>query len=555
MGFTSQRTKLTADFNVPSQCLAALHGINATDVEDAVNTLNQLLEGMAVASPDPLGHLQVLEEMRPTLDFALESIARRYSSHPLPPSGGEDETFRLVVRMWALMASNYGFVALRAANATDPAVTAALADRRGLILQRRLQYQSLSMIEYFRARRELPEGMWRDLHTLYLSAERAGVAGIRVSDSLNEVWGAQSPLEGYVAMLLVDAASPCSRTARELVWLVRWASRFAPYCSLEPGLSNKKHAYYALDTSADHGFRPVGLLSSDARSRSLNTTKLAAHIQAVVTQLKKGVAAKSLGLGDDCVQPACARLLVSLYRPWGLAAAGRKFQRREHRGKVQVCTDPAAIAYYLTGSEFIQPDEMSVRHLDFTRTEALLTLGEQVEGVEKTADATEMEALQLGYVKEPWDILDQSVAGFRLVRVAGESRVEHRQLVGISVPNGGKTLLAEISWLQYQSNGALHAGVSMMPGPPVLAPVKLMINGRSAKDYFRIGFLIPGVPTLKTDPTLIVPVGWFMPNRRVAIHADQTWYARMINLVSRGTNFDRVSFVREEQSALPESEP
>jgi cyclic-di-GMP-binding protein len=555
MSFVLLRSTSTTDFGNPQQCLALVQRINATDTEEAASTLSQLLESMAVSNPEPYGHFRVLEEMRPTLDFVLGTISKRYASRPLPPSSNEEETFRHVVRMWSMMATNYGFVAQRAAVATDAASSHALADKRVLIAHRRMQYHCLAMIEYFRARRELPAGVWRDLHSLYLSAERGGIAGTRVPDPLNETWGAQSPLECYVSMLLVDAASPYSRTSREFVWLVRWASRFAPYCTIEPNFTGDQKAYYALDTEADHGLRPVGLMAGDAQLRGLNTTKLAAHIHAVVSQLKKGVAASSLGLGDDCVQPGCARLLVSLYRPWGLAAAGRKFPRRSYRGHVQVCADPTGIAFYLTGTEFDQPMETAVRHLDFTRTEAMLTLGELVSSVEQSPETLEERALQLGYMKETWDVLDQSVAGFRLTRLRGDSRVEHRQLVGVIPSDSKNMLLAEVSWLQYQDGGSLHAGVSMMPGPPIVAPVKLIDNARSGRPTFRLGFLVPGVPALKTEASLIVPAGWFLADRRLEVHTDSPWCARMTKLLSRGTNFDRISFVREERPVSRENEP
>lgn len=546
------RSASTTDFGQASQCLALLRRINPTDTEEAVATLGQLLEGMAINNPEPIAHLSVLEELRPTLDFVLGVVSRRYASRPLPPSSSEEETLKHVVRLWNLMVTNYEFIAQRAANTTEPQLAQALANQRALLLHRRLQYFSLGIVEYFRARREVPTGCWRDLHALFVSAEKVGVASTRVADSLNETWGAQSSLECYVAMLLIDAAGPYSRTSREFLWLVRWAVRFAPYCSLENSFIGDKSSCYALDTDADHGLLPVGLLAPDVRSRSLNTSKLAAHIQGVVSQLKKGVSASSLGLGDDCVQPACARLLVSLYRPWGLAAAGRKFQRRAQQGQVQICADLMGVAFFLTGSQFTSPDP-TIHYNDFVRTEAMLTFGEQVENADLTPEQVEERALQLGYAKESWDVLDQSVAGFRLIRQAGESRVEHRQLLGVCPSPGESMLIAEVSWLQYQRTGALTVGVSMMPGPPTAIPVKLLSNDRSgAREQYRLGFLIPGVLALKTDPSLIVPAGWYMADRRIEVHAEKPWTARMVKLVSRGSNFDRINFVREVTSTSRE---
>ncbi|MBS1209017.1 MAG: hypothetical protein H6R19_1415 [Proteobacteria bacterium] len=553
MNFMPLKANSSVDFNQPAQCHALLKRISVTDLEEAGSTLLALLEGMAVASPPPQGHLQVLEEIRPTLDYVLGEIAKRYASRPLPPSSNEEETLRQVVRLWSLMATNYGFVAQRyALEGSDT-----LVNHRAMLLQRRLRYHTLAMTEYFRARREMPGNLWLDLHKLYVSAERVGVSQTRVSDALNETWGAQSPLESYVAMLLTDVACPYSRTPREFGWVVRWAQRFAPYCTLQDNPSDERSNRYLLRQDGDHGLRPaLSPVAADRPIRSLDTSKLAAHIQAVVSQLKSGVSAASLGLGDDCVQPACARLVVSLYRPWGLAASGRKFPRRLLNGQIQICADPVAVAYFLTGKKFEQPEDHQIHYNDFTRTEAMLALGERAEESEPTDEQLEARALALGYVQETWEVLDQSVAGFRLMRRQGDSRLDHRQLIGVRPSPQERMLLAEISWLQFQQNGTLCAGVSLMPGPPVVLPVRLLIpERRNVRERFRLGFMIPGVPALKTDPSLIVPAGWYVSNRRVEVEGESPWLARMTHLITRGVNFDRVSFVREEQSASAQNSP
>lgn len=551
MNFMAVKTEGSTDFNQPEQSHALLKTISVTDLEASGSALLCLLEGMAVASPPPQGQLDVLEEVRPVLEYVLGEVAKRYASRPLPPSSAEEETLRQVVRLWSLMATNYAFVAQRYALEGAGAIEGS----RALLLQRRLRYHTLAMTEYFRARQEIPANVWRDLHKLFISAERAGVAGIRVPDALNETWGAQSPLECYVAVLLIDAASPYSRTPREFNWVVRWAQRFAPYCSLHDAPTEAGGNLYLLEQDSDYGLRPAVSVAPGASVRSLDTGKLANHIQQVVSQLKSGVSAASLGLGDDCVQPACARLIVSLYRPWGLASSGRKFPRRLIQGEVKVCADPVAAAYFLTGKKFEQPEDHQIHYNDFARTEAMLALGERVEEVDPSDEELEVRALALGYVQENWDVVDQSVAGFRLIRQQGESRLDHRQLVGVRPTPQDSMLLAEISWLQYQQTGCLSAGVSLMPGPPMVLPVRLIMPERSnTHEAFRLGFLIPGVPALKTDASLIIPAGWYVSGRLMDIGAETPWVARMTHLLTRGSNFDRISFSRDESRVLARNE-
>jgi hypothetical protein len=542
MSLMSLKMPSIIDFNQPTQCRALLARINVTDLEEAAQTLHRLLEGMAVASPPPAMHLQILEEARPTLDYVQGEIARRYASRPLPPSSSEEATLQQVVRLWSLMASNYAFVAQRSILGTD----GNFEGQRALLMHRRISYQALAMNEFFRARQEIPAHFWLDLHALFVSAERAGLAQVRVPDALNETWGAQSPQEAYVAFLLVDTSSPYSRTPREFQWTTRWAQRFAPYCSLHDEVEDARTNSYVLDLMADHGLRPSSAMKHQAGQRRLNTTKLAAHIQSVAGRLKSGVAPASLGLGEDCVQPACARLIVSLYRPWGLAASGRKFPRKPSQGEVQICSDPAGVAFFLTGTPFECPEKERVRYSDFARAEAMLALGERIEQVELNDEQRTQKALELGYALEAWDVLDQSLAGFRLVRAEGESRLDHRQLIGVRASSQERMLLAEISWLQYRRSGALSCGISLMPGPPVpFAVCRIAPLRPTPHANYQLGFLIPGVSALNIDHTLIVPAGWYVSDQRVEVRSEQPWFARMTKLLSRGANFDRVVFTRE----------
>ncbi|MDB5802631.1 MAG: hypothetical protein JWL63_3570 [Rhodocyclales bacterium] len=527
------------DFSQSSQCLAALRALNPTDVDDSMAVMAFVLDGMCAHPPEPTDHLQVLEEMRTTLDFVMSQASQRYVARPLPPASEEDERLQRVVTGWTTMAKSYALIAQR--SAMDPG----FVDKRALLAHRRIQYCALAMVENFRARREMPPGLWRNLHGLFAASERASLSDVRVPDALNEVWGAQSAQECYVALLLVDAAMPSGRTPRELVWIMRWAQRFAPYCVVQADSEPRpdKATQFALDINADHGLRPIGLIVPEAPVRGIDTKRLANHIQAVVAQLKKGVSPASLGLGDDCVQPACSRLLVSLYRPWGHAAAGRKFPRRRLSSKVQLCVDQQTIAFFLEGREFSQPSDARVT--SFSDTQVMRTFGERVES-EITPEYLVKRAAQLGYAQEEvWQVTDQSVAGYRLARSQGDSRVEHRQLVGLRATPAAAMLLAEVSWLQYQHNGTLQAGVSLLPGPPKVMAVRLHLGDRSARERYRLGFMVPGIDALKTEVSLIVPSGWFLANRRVEIYEEGPWYARMVKLVSRGANFDRITFTRE----------
>ncbi|GAA5174974.1 hypothetical protein GCM10025771_05970 [Niveibacterium umoris] len=530
-------TENRPDFSNPDTCLAWLASLNPTNLHEAHSALSAMFSALAETPPLPARHLEVLEAARSPVEFVQTELARRYAARPLPPVSQEDETLRIVLELWQHMLRSYTLIAQR--SALDPA----FIDRRPMLAQRRIHYHGALIIEYFRARREVPPGMWSELHRLYGAAEDWSVATVRVAEPLNETWRAQSCAEAYIAILLTDASNPYGRTPREFTWILRWAQRFAPHCSIHTDVSVDEKSAYAIDLSQDFGLRPIAVATAGKSLRRVDSQRLAAHIQAVVAQFKRGASPASLGLGEDCVQPACARLLVSLYRPWGLAAAGRRFPRRSSAGSIQIATDLPSIGFFVAGRPFEQPSEM--RAGTFRDTMSVYTIGEQVESAARSEAETYARAAQLGLVLEHWEIADQSLQGFRIARHTSGSRIDHRQLVALRPADGENFLLAEISWLMYRGNGQLLAGVSLMAGVPQMVGARIRnANGVGLRENYHQAFILPAVPALKSESSLVIPAGWYQADRVIDVHGEKPFTARILRLVARGTTFDRVTFER-----------
>jgi hypothetical protein len=526
------------DFTDPDGCLAWLVGLNPTNAGEAHATLAGMLAALLEVPPAPLRHLEIVEQARPALDFVQNRFAQRYASRPLPPVSQEDETLRVVLNLWQLMLRSYALIAQR--SALDPG----FLDRRPLLAQRRLHYHGALILEYYRARRETPPGIWAELHRLYSAAEEWNVAKVRIAEPLNETWHAQSCTEAYLAVLLVEAANPYGRTPREFAWILNWAQRFAPHCSLHKDINPEARSGYVLDLARDFALRPQGDIEITSSLRRVDNRRLAAHIQAIIAQFKNGATPASLGLGDDCVQPACARLLISLYRPWGLSSAGRRFPRRATQGTMQIASDLPSIGYYIADTPFAQPPKM--RSGTFRDTQSVYTIGEQVEKAPPSDAEIYSRAALLGMILEHWNIIDQSVSGFRIVRDGSGSRIDHRQLVAVRPADGESFLLAEICWLMYRFDGRLFAGIALMPGLPQVVAARIRNHsGTGLNENYHQAFLLPEIEALRAHPSLVVPAGWYTAGRELDICAngEKDFQVKLQNLIARGINFDRVGFL------------
>ncbi len=531
------------DYRNPAECLELLKRLNPVNANESHLSLTTMLDALLEAQPPANQHLEVLESARSLADLIQEQMARRYADHPLPPESGENETLLRVVSLWQLFARSYAEITRR------DAAAGTLDDQRALLAQRRVYYAGFPLIEYYRAHRTPPLGAWADLHESFMMSEAQGIAGIRVPDPLNEVWHAQSPTEAFVTTLLVDLANPFGRSPREFKWVCRWAQRFAPYCSLI-GTSDTdpsaKPTAYAIDLAGDGGLKPISVLNEHSKSlRRFDGSKLAGQIQAVFKQFKQGVQPAALGLGEDCPIDASSKLLVSLYRPWGLASVGRRFPRRGGRGHFELTGDWLAIGFHIQGKRFEQPGGPSVTR-SLRSDLNLLTFGERVEEVKRdffqSHEQRQREAERLGFVCESWEMLDQSVGGFRVARRARGERIEHHQLIGLRPPDGECFLLGQVTWLMYRTDGVLEGGINMLNGIPKVVAVRLTGVQPGQRGAYQQAFWLPDTPSLKKPSSIILPAGWFKPQRVLDVYDGRTRQYRLMELLQRGSNFDQVSY-------------
>jgi len=526
------RPALPVDTADAPACIALLAGLPLTNAREAHQALVTLLTGLAHRPPPPAAYLDVLETARAPLAFLQDEMAQRYAAKPLPPTPGEGEAFRQVHALWQAAARAYAQVAQL--GAADPAVQ----DRLALICQRCVHYAGKVILEFYRARREPSPGAWIDLHGYYATAEEWGIDKTTVSEPLNEIRKSQSPAEAYAAILLVDLAGPYSRSAHEFAWICRWARRFAPLTAVHPLGETIETRAFGVDLMHDGSARPLDQLPQADSVRLFDTRRLAPKLQKTMARLKEGMNPAVLGLGDDCPGTVARRLLLQLYKPWCLNATPRRFQRRGAEGEADCCFGFEAIHFHVTGGEFNQPEH--VRMYSRGDMERIWTFRDQLDPKQLNVRASQV---QLGYPLERWAVANQSVSGFRLQRGEAGARIEHGQLLGLKPPDGGQFLLGQVSW-NLMLKEELLIGVHVLPGVPQGIAVRPTgLNVSHSERYVR-AFLLPAMPALKEEASLVLPRGWFQAERVIEAFTDRPARLRLAGLLGRGPDFERVTFTR-----------
>lgn len=522
-------TMKISDLETGFQILSRLPLANT---QQAALEINQFLDSLLQAPPPAEVYLQLLEQTRISLCFIEEELARQYTNKALPLGESEECCFQQVVATWLKAARAYAHCAqLQGSDSGDDA-----AERLALILHRCIYYTGMAIIEHHRARRQLPAGLWLDLHGFYASAEEWGVATAAVPDSLDPLGRSTHCTAAVVGLLLVELAGPYSLTIRELGLVRRWASNWAPLVSMHPAVPGDALPPSVVDLMRDSGLSASGDCLQTENLRRLDTARLAMQLNQARQQLQERVAPAQLGLGEDCTAAQCQRLLTRLARPWSLLRATRRFRRHSATGMSKVCGGFAAMHYYISGKEFNQPE--NARFYSRQEFDSMFAFRH---GLDPTQQL-EVRQAQLGFTVDEWEVLDQSANGFRLLRSTAGRRLSPEQLLSICPHDGSAHLLAQVVWLMQEQGGGLIAGVAALPGKPeAVAARPLSQTAGHAEPYSR-AFMLPAVPAMGTAPSLVVPRGWYYPERLLEVYTDRVWRVKLHRLVADGVDFERVSF-------------
>ena len=457
----------------------------------------RLLSALQRSPPLAPAYLKVLEAVHAALADAQLELAGRHVAVPLPPDEPEKCRFRDLVSLWRRMARGYAQVARLGGN--SPLIQDCLA----LICQRCLLYTGRGLIEHFRTRRTLAPGLWAELHGYYHTAEELGLARLQVPYAPDPGAGFSNCTDTYAAVLLVDLADPYGRNPRELSLIVRWVADLAPLTDIVKPSAPDDVSCYGIDLTADRGLRPADGLAFGEALRHFDTSRLAPHLQALLNQLGQQVPPASLGFGPDCKKAVAGRLLLQLRRR--LAPTPRRYQRHAASGTLSVCCGFPAIHHFVNTDETLMPGN--------------------------------------DYAMEQWQIADQSLNGLHLLRGPAGPRLERAELLGIRLPSGGHFLLAKMVWLTLEADDHVHVGLQLMPGRPQAIRISVSASSAMSATISLHGFLLPALPALGKQSSLVVPRGVFHPGSIIEIHNDRAQRIRLTRRLKRGADFEQIAFV------------
>jgi len=512
-----------------------LSGLMLANPVLAERQLNDFLDALLSAPPEPGDLFQLLEHSRVPLCFVEEEMARSYHNKAVPLTPDEESSFQAVVHSWRKMAKAYALCASLEEPATaDSGYQALMAT----ILHRCIYYYGMVIVEHYHARRELPPGVWLDLHGFFETAEEWGIAFMPVNDSLENSVQATHCAAAYVTLLLIDVASPYSNSVRNLNLIRRWAAMWAPLVGIGALENELELPPYVVELMKDQPLHPSAAIEGSAQDvRRLDTGRLGLQIDHVLGQLRMRFTPSQLGLGEESASHV-TKLLEHLVKPWSQTTFARRFRRFASEGVARVVTGFEGIYYHVSGHAFEQPDSaFAYSRGDF---EELFIFRDRADPGQALLIRPRAD-----FPAEKWSVINHSANGFRLGRSESGQRVLHGQLMAVCPHDGERFLLAYATWLMEETAGGLVAGLAMLPGIPRGVSFRLMDqSGIPTNDRYSPAFVLPPLPNIGEDASLVIPPGYYHAGRELeVVEGQSTRRVRMNHVLSRQADFERISII------------
>ena len=519
------RPDAAPEFTDAAGCAKWLQSLPLINVAPSHVRLLGQLDELNACQIAPAERLKILELLRDPVSFVQREQSKKFSNRPAPLARAEREVFHNVNSLWNALSLGYQHC-LQAL--VDGA--AGLSGQVALICQRALWCTGQKMVDHYQAYQSVAENDWKLLHHLYAFAEERDANEGAVAHPLHEGKTKTTCTETYAQVLLLHLANPGKLTPRQIELISLWLERWTPKVSIGHAAPATGDSVAPLVVDLSHAAGATHRPAQGEDVRHIEIGEVGKSVRKRVGLLRKGETPAALGLGEDVTASLAESLLVMLYRRWCEDRESRAHPRRSTSGTAQVCSGMSAIHYFVTGQAF----RGAPRELSKVQHEEIATFG-------RLATRHEENAATPTFPLETWQIKDESAPGLRLERIdpAANSRLVLDQLLGIRPADAKSFLLCTVRWISVSVDFDLRIGVQILPGVPLGVAIRA---DSTAGEQYTPALMLPSVAALQTPETMIVPAGWFKPDREIEVQRESALRVQLVSVVNRGADFERVTF-------------
>ncbi len=297
----------------------------------AINELNRV-------RLTPGRRLELLERLRPAIEFVASGLRRHYLGQPVPLPEQAKKVALLAQELYAQLAVGYELCAHAMLQSSRPAGVSNPEQALATALHRAATAHTANLMRGCELYRRPASGCWHALHQIARTGWRLGLEHRRVNDTQH----GDSTLESaYLRALLLGSAKTHQLRQEEMgklfQRLVDW-SRMVTLCGPGEGL-------FAVDPEGDIGPAFLTFCEPAPHWLGFDTRALAEHLaEQLQDQLAHATASGSSLIGGDLP----VGLLNHLIHGWSTASS-RNFLRIERNERIDIALGLSAAHHFLAG--------------------------------------------------------------------------------------------------------------------------------------------------------------------------------------------------------------
>jgi cyclic-di-GMP-binding protein len=516
-------------------CKKWLAAVPVQNVWTAVQMVYEQLLALQRARFPAMERLKCLEIIREKIVFLYAEVRTKLGSKSLPLSGMDYSHWQLVLRTAESMELGYR-TCLNVAEVEGGEITRALA----FIWHRMIRFQSLQMALYNATHQQLPDGLNSRLNQAYREAELKNVHRERVRDSLESDDGDSSVQVAYIETVLRQV-SELSRLTAQQIEMVEYLSRQA---ALKVGLvedtsSLKLPPTLAVELTTDHGALPAANIHGFEGTRYFATEILFRHLRTYRKKLEDGESLEAARLPQNWHRDEAIDLLKLLEKIWCGGGLPRPAVRVPNETNVQLGTGFFEAYLFVAGRPFAPPE--GTRRLTSQEERDIAMFG-------RISTQTHQRLRAMPNVTlDTWGIIDESAGALRLMRPSTANRsVGVARLMVIKVGVNPQFYLATIREIVHERSGMFTVSIAAFPGKPEAVAISAPDRTQNESEEWLPALLLPEIAALKLPDTLVIPVGYANPGRILHCHTSMGFTIKVNQVVERGVDYARVSFLAVE---------
>lgn len=393
--------------------------------------------------------------------------------------------------------------------------------KTGLVtaIHRAIRYLSEVLIGNFQIYVQYPDGVWKDLHSLYATAERHGLLHLHVTDVTLHKPESTTIEDVYKQILLLSLACPYRLRQSEISNVYALLYQWAPYSKLSRMTAADSSGFFACNLDSDD---PPGYLQQQAgeehgeKWRIFDTAGMGEPVRVAIEAREKAPKHYLDHLEDRILQ----RLMMS----WGVMPK-RQFTRHQQHATIDMVLGINAIHHVISGHPPQEQDDEHVQTEVIRDREYLqdptferptrINMHRHATGKGQSwsdnrlrgayaagghAPGKQQDSLHI----EHWKMQDMSAGGYCLLWDSDEPSSAHvGELVAIRT-NDEHWNLGVIRWMKFTAWRGLGLGIQML-SPGASAIWASICSEKAGSENRMQGILLPDIKGLNQEATLLLP--------------------------------------------------